>query len=165
MARRIAKAAVLGSGVMGSGIACHLANIGLEVIMLDIVPFDLPEDKKNDKAARNSIVNGALKAALKQKPAPLYDKSFASRITTGNFTDDFESISDCDWIIEVVVERLDVKQQIFEKVDEYRKLDSLITSNTSGIPIHMLADGRSENFIKNFCGTHFFNPARLHATI
>ncbi|MEM9545907.1 MAG: 3-hydroxyacyl-CoA dehydrogenase/enoyl-CoA hydratase family protein [Bacteroidota bacterium] len=160
MARRIAKAAVLGSGVMGSGIACHLANIGLEVIMLDIVPFDLPEDKKNDKEARNSIVNGALKAALKAKPAPLYDKSFASRITTGNFTDDFESISDCDWIIEVVVERLDIKQQIFEKVDEYRKLDSLVTSNTSGIPIYMLADGRSENFIKNFCGTHFFNPAR-----
>jgi len=160
MARRIAKAAVLGSGVMGSGIACHLANIGLEVIMLDIVPFDLPEEKKNDENARNSIVNGALKAAIKSKPAPLYDKSFAKRITTGNFTDDFESISDCDWIIEVVVERLDIKQQIFEKVDQYRKFDSLVTSNTSGIPIYQLADGRSENFIKNFCGTHFFNPAR-----
>lgn len=160
MARRIAKAAVLGSGVMGSGIACHLANIGLEVIMLDIVPFDLPEDKKNDKKARNSIVDGALKAALKSKPAPLYDKKFASRITTGNFTDDFEKISDCDWIIEVVIERLDIKKQIFEKVDQYRKFDSLITSNTSGIPIYQLADGRTENFIKNFCGTHFFNPAR-----
>lgn len=160
MARRIAKAAVLGSGVMGSGIACHLANIGLEVIMLDIVPFDLPEDKKDNKAAKNSIVDGALKAALSSKPAPLYDKSFASRITTGNFTDDFEKISDCDWIIEVVVERLDIKQQIFEKVDRYRKLDSLVTSNTSGIPIYQLADGRTENFIKNFCGTHFFNPAR-----
>jgi len=160
MARRIAKAAVLGSGVMGSGIACHLANIGLEVVMLDIVPFDLPDEKKDDKSARNSIVNGALKAALKSKPAPLYDKSFASRITTGNFTDDFELISDCDWIIEVVIERLDIKQQIFEKVDKYRKLDSLVTSNTSGIPIYQLADGRTENFIKNFCGTHFFNPAR-----
>jgi len=160
MARRIAKAAVLGSGVMGSGIACHLANIGLEVIMLDIVPFDLPEEKKNDMSARNSIVNGALKAALKAKPAPLYDKSFASRITTGNFTDDFEKISDCDWIIEVVIERLDIKQQIFEKVDKYRKEGSLVTSNTSGIPINQLAEGRSESFSKNFCGTHFFNPAR-----
>ena len=160
MSRRIAKAAVLGSGVMGTGIACHLANIGLEVVMLDIVPFNLPDDKKNDPAMRNSIVNGAMKAALKGKPAPLYDKKFASRITTGNFNDDFEKIADCDWIIEVVVERLDIKQQIFEKVDALRKEGSLVTSNTSGIPIHMLAEGRSEDFKKNFCGTHFFNPAR-----
>ncbi|MEE9438581.1 MAG: 3-hydroxyacyl-CoA dehydrogenase/enoyl-CoA hydratase family protein [Saprospiraceae bacterium] len=160
MARRIAKVAVLGSGVMGSGIACHLANIGLEVLMLDIVPFDLSEDKKNNRDVRNSIVNAALKTAIKSKPAPLYDKAFSSRISTGNFTDDFERISDCDWIIEVVIERLDIKQQIFEKVDQYRKLDSLVTSNTSGIPIYKLADGRTENFIHNFCGTHFFNPAR-----
>lgn len=160
MSRRIKKVAVLGSGVMGSGIACHFANIGLNVVMLDIVPFDLSEDEKNRPAARNRIVNGALKAAIKSKPAPLYDKAFASRITTGNFDDDFEKISDCDWIIEVVIERLDIKKQIFEKVDQYRQQGSLITSNTSGIPIHMMLDGRSEDFQAHFCGTHFFNPPR-----
>jgi 3-hydroxyacyl-CoA dehydrogenase len=160
MSRRIKKVAVLGSGVMGSGIACHFANIGLEVLMLDIVPFDLKDEEKGNKVARNRIVNGALKAALKAKPAPLYDKAFASRITTGNFDDDFEKIGDCDWIIEVVVERLDIKKQVFEKVDQYRKAGSLVTSNTSGIPIHMMLDGRSDDFQKNFCGTHFFNPPR-----
>lgn len=160
MSRRIKKVAVLGSGVMGSGIACHFANIGLEVLMLDIVPFDLKEEEKGNKVARNRIVNGALKATLKAKPAPLFDKAFASRITTGNFDDDFEKIDDCDWIIEVVVERLDIKKQIFEKVDQYRKAGSLVTSNTSGIPIHMMLDGRSDDFQKNFCGTHFFNPPR-----
>jgi len=160
MSKRISKVAVLGSGVMGSGIACHLANIGLEVIMLDIVPPNLTEEEAKNKNARNAIADKSLATAIKAKPAPLYDKSFAQRITTGNFTDDFEEISDCDWIIEVVVERLDIKRQIFEKVDEFRKLDSLVTSNTSGIPIYQLADGRTENFIKNFCGTHFFNPAR-----
>ena len=158
--RPIRKVAVLGSGVMGSGIACHFANIGLQVIMLDIVPFDLKEEEKNNPAARNRIVNGALKAALKAKPAPLYDKKFASRISTGNFDDDLHRIADCDWIIEVVVERLDIKQQVFEKVEQYRKAGSLITSNTSGIPIHLMLEGRSEDFRKHFCGTHFFNPPR-----
>ena len=113
---RLNKVAVLGSGVMGSGIACHLANIGLEVVMLDIVPFDLTEDQKNNPAQRNSIVNGALKNALKSKPAALYDKKFASRITTGNFDDNLSDIEDCDWIIEVIVERLDIKKSLFEKV-------------------------------------------------
>jgi 3-hydroxyacyl-CoA dehydrogenase len=160
MSRRIKKVAVLGSGIMGSGIACHFANIGLEVLMLDIVPFDLSDEEKNNPAARNRIVNGALKAALKARPAALFDKRFASRITTGNFDDDFEKIKDCDWVIEVVVERLDIKQQIFEKVDQYRRPGSLITSNTSGIPIHMMAEGRSEDFRQHFCGTHFFNPPR-----
>lgn len=160
MSRRISKVAVLGSGVMGSGIACHLANVGLEVLMLDIVPFDISDADKDKPAVRNSIVNGALKAALKSKPAPLYDKRFASRITTGNFDDDLAKIADCDWIIEVVIERLDIKQSLFEKVEQYRKPGTLITSNTSGIPIHMLAEGRSDDFKKNFCGTHFFNPAR-----
>lgn len=160
MNKRISKVAVLGSGVMGSGIACHLANIGLEVLMLDIVPFDLTDEEKNNPVLRNRIVNDSLKKAIKSKPAPLYDKSFASRITTGNFDDDFEKIADCDWIIEVVIERLDIKQQIFEKVEQYRKPGSLVTSNTSGIPIRFLAEGRSEDFKKNFCGTHFFNPAR-----
>jgi 3-hydroxyacyl-CoA dehydrogenase len=160
MRKRISKVAVLGSGVMGSGIACHLANIGLEVLMLDIVPFDLSEAEKADKRARNRIVDGSLTKAIKSKPAPLYDTAFASRITTGNFDDDMEKISACDWIIEVVIERLDIKKQVFEKVDKLRKEGSLVTSNTSGIPIHMLAEGRSESFRKNFCGTHFFNPAR-----
>jgi len=160
MSRRIKKVAVLGSGVMGSGIACHFANIGLEVLMLDIVPFDLTEEEKAQPAARNRIVEGALKAALKAKPAALYDKAFASRITTGNFDDDFEKIADADWVIEVVIERLDIKKQIFEKVDQYRRVGSLVTSNTSGIPIHLMLDGRSDDFKAHFCGTHFFNPPR-----
>jgi 3-hydroxyacyl-CoA dehydrogenase len=163
MTHRIKKAAVLGSGVMGSGIACHLANAGLEVIMLDIVPFDLDEKQKSIKAARNRIADTSLTNALKSKPAPLYDADFASRITTGNFEDDMDKISSCDWIIEVVIEKLDIKRQIFEKVDALRKPDSLVTSNTSGIPISQLAEGRSDNFKKNFCGTHFFNPARYMA--
>ena len=152
--------AVLGSGVMGSGIACHFANIGLEVLMLDIVPFDLKEEEKNNPAARNRIVNEALKKAIKSKPAPLYDKAFASRISTGNFDDDFHRIKDCDWVIEVVIERLDIKLQIFEKVEKYRTPRTLVSSNTSGIPIHLMLEGRSEDFQKHFCGTHFFNPPR-----
>lgn len=163
--RRIRKAAVLGSGVMGAGIACHFANIGLEVLMLDIVPREMPEGKENDPAVRNSIGIAALKAAIKNKPAALYDKKFASRITVGNFEDDFEKIKDCDWIIEVVVERLDIKNIVFEKVDKYRRQGSLVTSNTSGIPIHMMLDGRSDDFKKNFCGTHFFNPPRYMALL
>ncbi|WP_235296438.1 3-hydroxyacyl-CoA dehydrogenase/enoyl-CoA hydratase family protein [Portibacter marinus] len=157
---QIKKAAVLGSGVMGTGIAAHLANIGLEVLMLDIVPFDIKEEQKNVMAVRNRIVNSALKSATKAKPAPFYDKKLVNRITTGNFEDDFEKIADCDWIIEVVVERLDIKKEIFEKVDQYRKKGSLVSSNTSGIPIHMMTDGRSDDFKAHFLGTHFFNPPR-----
>ncbi|MCG8326551.1 MAG: 3-hydroxyacyl-CoA dehydrogenase/enoyl-CoA hydratase family protein [Chitinophagales bacterium] len=160
MSRRIKKVAVLGSGVMGSGIACHLANIGLEVLMLDILPRGIEEEKLKSAAVRNSVANEALKKAIKSKPAPLYHKSFSSRITTGNFDDDFSKINDCDWIIEVVVERLDIKQKIFEQVDQHRRTGSLVSSNTSGIPIHLMLDGRSEDFQKHFCGTHFFNPAR-----
>ena len=160
MKYRLKKVAVLGSGVMGSGIACHLANIGLEVLMLDIIPRDLKGDKLKDPTLRNSIVNSALQNSIRSKPAPLYHKSFASRISTGNFEDDFEKISDADWIIEVVVERLDIKQQIFEKVDNNRKNNSLVTSNTSSIPMHLLSKGRSDNFKAHFCGTHFFNPPR-----
>ncbi len=160
MSFKIKKVAVLGSGVMGSGIAAHLANVGLEVLLLDIVPFDLTDEQKKDPSMRNSIVNGALKKAIKSKPAPLFRKPLASRITTGNFDDDMEKIANCDWIIEVVIERLDIKKQIFEKVEKYRKPGSLVSSNTSGIPIYMLAEGRSEDFQKNFCGTHFFNPPR-----
>ncbi len=158
MKRNIRKVAVLGSGVMGSAIACHFANVGCEVLLLDIVPKEA-EDSTN-KAARNSIVNGALKAALKSKPSPIYSQSFAKRITTGNMTDDMSKISDCDWVIEVVVERLDIKKIVFENVEKYRTPGTLITSNTSGIPIHMMLEGRSEDFQKNFLGTHFFNPPR-----
>lgn len=157
MERHIKKVAVLGSGVMGSRIACHFANIGVEVILLDIVPKDAPAD---NKALRNKIVNDALDFALKSNPSPIYKKSFARLITTGNFEDDFQKIKDCDWVLEAVVERLDIKQSIFEKVDTYRKPGSIVSSNTSGIPIHMMVEGRSEDFKKHFCGTHFFNPPR-----
>ena len=146
---------------MGTGIACHFANVGAEVLMLDIVPFDLKEEDKNNPAARNKIGNDSLKAATKAKLNPLYRKSFAQRITIGNFDDNFEEIKDADLIIEAVIERLDIKQQIFEKVDRYRKKDSIVASNTSGIPIHMMIDGRSETVSrKNFLGMHFFNPVR-----
>lgn len=157
---RIKKVAVLGSGVMGSGLACHFANIGLEVLMLDIIPFDIKEEDKDNPKVRNSIANNSLATAIKSKPAPLYKKDFASRITTGNFDDDISAISECDWIIEVVVERLDIKKQVFEKVEKHRKKGSLISSNTSGIPIHLMTDGRSDDFKAHFCGTHFFNPPR-----
>ncbi|HEY6161227.1 MAG TPA: 3-hydroxyacyl-CoA dehydrogenase/enoyl-CoA hydratase family protein [Bacteroidia bacterium] len=157
MKRTIKKVAVLGSGVMGSQIACHFANIGVEVLLLDIVPKDAAA---GDKKARNKIVNDALAAALKMSPSPIYKRSFANRISTGNFDDDLQKISTCDWIIEVVIERLDIKKQVFEKVEKFRKPGTLITSNTSGIPIHLMDEGRSEDFQENFCGTHFFNPPR-----
>ena len=156
--RKINKVAVLGSGVMGSRIACHFANIGVEVLLLDIVPKEATESK--DKAARNKIVNDALQFALKSNPSPIYSKSYVSRITTGNMDDDMSKIANCDWIIEVVIERLDIKKQVFENVEKYRKPGTLITTNTSGIPIHLMLDGRSEDFQQHFCGTHFFNPPR-----
>ncbi|WP_194975177.1 3-hydroxyacyl-CoA dehydrogenase/enoyl-CoA hydratase family protein [Aquiflexum lacus] len=166
MKRPIKKIAVIGSGIMGSGIACHFANIGVEVLLLDIMPKE-PTDEETKKGltlehkfVRNRIVNTQLQAAIKSKPAPLYKNGFANRISTGNLDDDLPKIGDVDWIIEVVVERLDIKQQIFEKVEKYRKPGTLITSNTSGIPIGMMSKGRSEDFQAHFCGTHFFNPVR-----
>lgn len=156
--RKINKVAVLGSGVMGSRIACHFANIGVEVLLLDIVPKEATESK--DNAARNKIVNDALQFALKSNPSPIYGKSYITRITTGNMDDDMSKIANCDWIIEVVIERLDIKKQVFENVEKYRKPGTLITTNTSGIPIHLMLDGRSEDFQQHFCGTHFFNPPR-----
>lgn len=164
--RRINKISVLGSGVMGSQIACHFANIGLEVLLLDIVPKELTEKEKKqglrieDTAVRNRIVDTSLSDAIKSNPAPLYSKKFASRISTGNFDDDLEKISESDWIIEVVVERLDIKKQVFEKVEKYRKQGTIISSNTSGIPIESMLAGRSEDFQRHFLGTHFFNPPR-----
>lgn len=160
MSRSIKKVAVLGSGVMGSRIACHFANIGVEVLLLDIVPRDLAEEHKANPAARNKIVNDALQFALKSKPSPIYDVSFAKLVKTGNFEDDMSKIAEVDWIIEVVVERLDIKKIIFDQVEKFRKPGTLITSNTSGIPMHMMSEGRSEDFQKHFCGTHFFNPPR-----
>lgn len=164
--RTISKVAVLGSGVMGSRIACHFANIGVEVLLLDIPPRELDKAEAakgltlESPIVRNRIVNTALQNAVKGKPAPLYAQGAAKLISTGNFEDDFEKISDCDLILEAVVERLDIKQLIFEKVEKYRKAGSIVTSNTSGIPIHMIAKGRSEDFRKHFLGTHFFNPPR-----
>ena len=158
MKRTIKKIAVLGSGVMGSRIACHFAGIGLPVLLLDIAPKDLSENAK--PADKNKIVNDALAAALKSNPSPVYTKDVIKKITTGNFTDHMKDIVTADWIIEVVVERLDIKQLIFTEVEKYRKPGTLITSNTSGIPIHMMAEGRSNDFKKHFCGTHFFNPPR-----
>jgi len=143
--RRINKVAVIGSGIMGSGIACHFANIGVEVLLLDIVPRELIESEKSkgltlqDVAVRNRLVNDALTAAIKSKPAPLYHQSFANRITTGNLTDDISKVKDADWIIEVVVERLDIKKQVFENLEKYRKPGTFITSNTSGIPIKFMS--------------------------
>lgn len=158
MKRTIKKVAVLGSGVMGSRIACHFAGIGVQVVLLDIVPKDLPADAK--PAERNKIVNDALAAAIKSNPSPVYTKDVVKRITTGNFDDNMKEIAGCDWIIEVVIEILDIKKAIYEKVEKFRKPGTLITSNTSGIPIHMLSEGRSDDFKKHFCGTHFFNPPR-----
>ncbi|TXK80141.1 3-hydroxyacyl-CoA dehydrogenase/enoyl-CoA hydratase family protein [Mesonia sp. K4-1] len=166
MKRNINKVAVIGSGIMGSGIACHFANIGVEVLLLDIVPRELNDKEKKkglsleDKTVRNRIVNEALQASLKSKPSPIYHQKFANRITTGNLEDDIHKVSEVDWIIEVVVERLDIKKQVFDNLEKHRKPGTLITSNTSGIPIKFMNEGRSEDFQKHFCGTHFFNPPR-----
>ena len=159
--RIIKKVTVLGSGVMGSRIAAHFAGIGLQVLLLDIVPKDLPADAP--VAAKNKIVNDALAAAVKSNPSPLFTRDVLKKITTGNFTDNMKDIAASDWIIEVVVERLDIKQAVFSEVEKYRKPGTLITSNTSGIPIHLMAEGRSEDFKKHFCGTHFFKPTPLPA--
>ncbi len=166
MNRLIKKVAVIGSGVMGSGIACHFANIGVEVLLLDIVPKEPneAETKKGltlkNKLVRNRIVNDNLAKTLKSNPSPIYHQKFANRIKTGNMTDDMEKIKDADWVIEVVIERLDIKKSVYEQIEKYRKPGSLVTSNTSGIPIQFMSEGRSEDFQKHFCGTHFFNPPR-----
>lgn len=158
MKRSIKKIAVLGSGVMGSRIACHFAGIGVQVLLLDVTVKDVDANAK--PAEKNKLVNDALQAALKSNPSPVYTKDAIKLITTGNFDDNLKDIVGCDWIIEVVVERLDIKQQLYEKVEQFRKHGTLITTNTSGIPIHLLSQGRSDDFKKHFCGTHFFNPPR-----
>ncbi|MCQ4034638.1 3-hydroxyacyl-CoA dehydrogenase/enoyl-CoA hydratase family protein [Kaistella montana] len=166
MKRRIKHVTVLGSGIMGSGIAAHFANIGVEVLLLDIVPFELTEAEqkkgltKEDKVVRNRIATESLGKLVKSSPALLYKKEFADRISVGNFDDDLQKIKNTDWIIEVVVERLDIKKSVYEKIEQFRKPGTLVSSNTSGIPINMLVEGRSDDFKHYFAGTHFFNPVR-----
>lgn len=166
MNRRIKKVAIIGSGIMGSGIACHFANIGVEVLLLDIVPRELNEKEKakgltlENKLVRNRIVNNALANSLKSKPSPIYNKKFVDRISTGNLEDDLHLIKGVDWVMEVVVERLDIKKSVFEQIEKYRTPGTLVTSNTSGIPIKFMNEGRSDDFQQHFAVTHFFNPPR-----
>ena len=166
MKRNINKVAIIGSGIMGSSIACHFANIGVNVLLLDIVPTKLSNEEiekginEKDKIFRNKIVSSSLNKTIKSKPSPLYNKKFRERIEIGNLEDDIEKVETADWIIEVVIEKIEIKNTVFEKLDKYRKKGSLISSNTSGIPINSMIKNRSEDFCDNFCGTHFFNPPR-----
>ncbi|MFD2761480.1 3-hydroxyacyl-CoA dehydrogenase/enoyl-CoA hydratase family protein [Lentibacillus juripiscarius] len=166
MKRTITRAAVLGSGVMGSGIAAHLANAGIPTIMLDIVPRERTEAEKKkgltleDRAVRNRMAADSKKALLKQKPSPITSKKSMDLIEVGNMDDDMDKLAEVDWIIEVVVENLEVKQKVFANVDNYRKEGTIVSSNTSGISVEDMAEGRSEDFRKHFLGTHFFNPPR-----
>ncbi len=166
MNRKINKIAVIGSGVMGSGIACHFANIGIEVLLLDIAPNKLNENEEKlglsleNKKVKNRIVTEMFQRCIKSKPAPLYHKDFASRVTLGNLSDDINNISEVDWIIEVVTEKLNIKQIVFEQIEKFRKQGTLVTSNTSGIPIQQMNQGRSVDFRNHFAVTHFFNPPR-----
>jgi 3-hydroxyacyl-CoA dehydrogenase len=158
MQRSIKNVVVLGSGVMGSRIACHFAGVGVKVLLLDRLTPGAEES--SIKKERNKLVDDSLTASIKSNPSPLYNATAAKLITTGNFTDDISKIAQADWIIEVVVERLDIKKLIYDEVEKYRKPGTLVSSNTSGIPIHLMAEGRSEDFQQHFCGTHFFNPPR-----
>ena len=166
MNRKINKIAVIGSGVMGSGIACHFANVGIEVLLLDIAPNKLNDKEEklglslDDKKVKNRIVTEMFQRCIKSKPAPLYHESFTNRIILGNLTDDLNKINEVDWIIEVVTEKLNIKQIVFEQIEKFRKKGTLITSNTSGIPIKLMNEGRSEDFRNHFAVTHFFNPPR-----
>ena len=166
MKRTIRKVAVLGSGIMGSRIACHFANIGVEVLLLDMVPKELTEEEQKkgftleNKTVRNKIVNSALESTIKSNPSAIFSKKVLGNITIGNFSDNMKDIGGYDWVIEVVVERLDIKKQIYDQVEKHRTPGTLISSNTSGIPIHLMAEGRSDDFRAHFCGTHFFNPPR-----
>ena len=160
MIRKVRKAAVIGSGIMGGGIAALLAGAGVKVQLLDIVPFDLKDEEKNDPRARNKIVKAGLDAALASSPSLFFNKKDAGRITIGNLDDDIEALAECDWIIEVVVERLDIKRNLFTKVEKLRKPGSIVTTNTSGIPLQDICEGFSKEFKEHFMGTHFFNPVR-----
>ncbi len=160
MIRKVRKAAVIGSGIMGGGIAALLAGAGVNVLLLDIVPFDLKDNEKSDPMARNRMVKAGLDAALASSPSLFFTKKDAARISIGNLEDDIRKLADCDWIIEVVVENLDIKRDLFKKIEAVRKPDAIVTSNTSGIPLKDISDGFSKEFKQHFMGTHFFNPVR-----
>lgn len=158
--RKIKKIAILGSGVMGSRLACHFANAGVKTYLLDIVTPNLTEAELLNTASKNRLVNQALETAIKSNPSPIYDKSLTRLITTGNFDDNMVWLKEVDWILEAVVENLDIKRQLYEKVEQFRTPGTIVSSNTSGIPISWMAKGRSDDFRAHFCGAHFFNPPR-----
>ncbi|MFW5639718.1 MAG: 3-hydroxyacyl-CoA dehydrogenase NAD-binding domain-containing protein [Thermodesulfobacteriota bacterium] len=160
MVRKIKKAAVIGSGVMGGGIAALLASAGVETLLMDILPPDLKEEEKDNPEARNRIAKQGLDTMLKASPALIMNKKDAIRISIGNLEDDFDKLGDCDWIVEVVVENLKIKQSLFKRVDGVRKENAVVSSNTSGIPLHKMSEGLSQGFREHFLGTHFFNPVR-----
>ncbi len=163
---KIRQAAVLGAGVMGSKIAAHLANAGIPSYLLDVAPSELtPEEQSkgltlDSPAVRNRIVQTGWKSALNSKPAAVFSPEAASLVRTGNFTDNLGWIGKADWIVEAVTENLEVKRKLFEQVESHRRPGTPVSSNTSGIPIHSIAEGFSEDFRKHFLGTHFFNPPR-----
>jgi 3-hydroxyacyl-CoA dehydrogenase len=158
MHQRIHKAAVLGAGTMGSRIAAHLANAGIPCYLLDIVPPD--QSQSSDKSARNKIVAAGLDGAIKSKPAAFFQKGLERLITIGNFDDDLKFLADADWIIEAVAENLEIKRNLLKKVEAVRKPGSIVTTNTSGLLVHSIAEGFSDDFRKHWFGTHFFNPPR-----
>ncbi|MBW4839562.1 MAG: 3-hydroxyacyl-CoA dehydrogenase family protein, partial [Paenibacillaceae bacterium] len=166
MNKRIRKAAVIGSGIMGSGIAAQLANAGISCLLLDIVPQRLTDAEMaagltlDHPSVRNRLATAAIAGLFKTKPAPLYDNAFAERITPGNLEDHLALIADVDWVIEVVVENLEVKQKLLTQVERHWKPGTIVSSNTSGISINAMTEGRSEEFRSHFLGTHFFNPPR-----
>jgi 3-hydroxyacyl-CoA dehydrogenase len=158
MKRRIEKAVVLGAGTMGSRIAAHFANAGLPCILLDIVPPNLSADAPS--AERNKIVRAGLDAAKKSKPAAFFTAALAERVAIGNFEDDLARCAEADWIIEVVAENLEIKRKLLARVAQFRKPGAIVTTNTSGLPVHLIAEGMSEGFQQHWAGTHFFNPPR-----
>lgn len=160
MKRKIRQAAVIGAGVMGGGIAALLASAGIRVLLLDIIPLDLKDDEKNSAEAKNRIVKAGFDAMRLARPALLMQPNDAELITLGNLDDDFEKLADCDWIVEAVVENLAVKHRLFERIETIRKPQTIVSSNTSGIPLKSMSKGRSLAFRQYFLGTHFFNPVR-----
>ena len=160
MIRKIKQVAVIGSGIMGGGIAALMAGAGVKTLLLDIVPFDLKDEEKDDPAARNRIVKAGLGTVMMSSPSLLMQKKDVDRITIGNLEDDFGNIADCDWIVEVVVENLKIKQDLFKRIDTVRKAGTIVSSNTSGLPLKAMSEGMSQDFKHHFLGTHFFNPVR-----
>src|SRR4030042_3130612 len=161
MVRRIQKVGVIGSGVMGGGIAALCASAGIPTLLMDIVPFDLKDDEKKDPKARNRIVSAGFENILKAKPALFYDKDMDSQLVQlGNLEDDFNKLGECDWIVEVVVENLKIKQDLFSRIEKIMKKGAIISTNTSGLPLNKISQGRSKAFKEHFLGTHFFNPVR-----